>query len=155
METLGTLIKKVRKEKGLTLEQTSKLSDISRSYLSQIESNKKNPSAVYLRRLSDILDIPYSVLTKHTKNLNFIEQYNLEQISKEQHDNLISQIIPIDMNHLAELEAANDLKNLLNTDNKEKIYSPSFNGHILTKEESERALAMLHLLFPQYSKPAE
>ena len=38
------LIKEIRKEKGITLEQLSKMTNVSTSHINDIENNKKEPS---------------------------------------------------------------------------------------------------------------
>lgn len=38
------LIKEIRKEKGITLEQLSKMTGVSTSHINDIENNKKEPS---------------------------------------------------------------------------------------------------------------
>ncbi|WP_036179694.1 helix-turn-helix domain-containing protein [Ureibacillus massiliensis] len=157
-ESLGALLKKLRKEKELTLNQLSDLTGISQPYLSQLESNKRKPSAVYLHRISDVLDVPYSALIKLSGNPDFIDKYNSHQIKEGFPERIVSKIVPIDSDRLEALESATDLKVLLEQDalviKAEKI-KPSFNGHLLTEDEAERALAMLYLLFPQYKEPKE
>ena len=158
MSALGEKLRQLRKEKNLTLTQLSELTGISQPYLSQIESGKKNASAILLNKLSDALDIPYSVLIKLTGKENFIDKYNQQVLEQGKAEQYVSQVVPIDTVRLEALEAATDLQLLLQQDSitllAENI-KPSFNGHYLSKDESKRALAMLHLLFPQYSKPAK
>ncbi|WHH58444.1 helix-turn-helix domain-containing protein [Petroclostridium sp. X23] len=59
---LGEKIKKIRKEKNLTLKDISNLVGISISYLSDVENNRKNPSVESLTKISTALNIPTSVL---------------------------------------------------------------------------------------------
>lgn len=54
--TIGKLIKSLRKEKGLTLVELSKLSGVSNSYLSQVENDQFNPKPDILKKLSGPLD---------------------------------------------------------------------------------------------------
>lgn len=48
-----------------------------------------------------------------------------------------------------------DIKILLekNIKLKAEMIKPTFNGHILTNDEAERALAMFYILFPHYKEP--
>lgn len=156
MSSLGEKLKQLRKEKKLTLTQLSELTGISQPYLSQIEADKKNPSAVYLHKLSDSLEVPYSSLIKLTGKADFIDKYNQQVLEQGQSERYVSKVVPIDTVRLEALEAATDLQLLLQQESITLLAEnirPSFNGHYLSKEESERALAMLHLLFPQYSNP--
>jgi len=55
---------------------------------------------------------------------------------------------------LKALESSNELSILLgqySINLQAENIKPTLNGHELNKEECERALAMLHLLFPHYS----
>lgn len=157
-ESLGALLKKLRKEKEFTLNQLADLTGISQPYLSQLESNKRKPSAVYLHRISNVLDVPYSALIKLTGNPDFIDKYNSHQIKEGFPERMVSKVVPIDTDRLEALESASDLKVLLEQGSltiKAERIKPSFNGYLLTEDEAERALAMLYLLFPHYKEPKE
>jgi transcriptional regulator with XRE-family HTH domain len=55
---IGAVIRKARKAKHLTLQQVADASDLSVSYLSQIERSLLNPSVGTLKRIADALHIP-------------------------------------------------------------------------------------------------
>lgn len=59
---IGDIIKKYRKEKGLTQKELAEKSNISRSYLADLENNRYNPSLDVLKSISNSLNIPSSVL---------------------------------------------------------------------------------------------
>ena len=59
---LGSIIKKVRKQKGQTQEQFASLCGITQTYLSQIESNSKEPNLSTLKTISATLDVPLPIL---------------------------------------------------------------------------------------------
>lgn len=158
MSSLGSIIKQLRKEKKLTLNQLSNQTGISQPYLSQIESDKKNPSAVYLHKLSEVLDVPYSTLIKLNGKVDFIEKYNQQVVAHGKTEQLVNKVVPIDTVRLEALEDALDLNILLGQKSvnlQAENIKPSFNGNYLTEEESARALAMLYLLFPHYAKKSE
>ena len=73
MKVLNRL-RKVRKKSGLSLEQLSALSGISKSEISDIELGRKIPSQMTIILLSDSLDIPahhiFIFSFKH-KNVSF------------------------------------------------------------------------------------
>lgn len=55
---LGTNIKNIREKRGLTLSECARLSNVSKSYLSNIERNvNRNPSISILERLAKVLDV--------------------------------------------------------------------------------------------------
>lgn len=58
MKMLGQRIKKLRKERGATLKQVADASGLSQGYLSQIETDKVEPSIAMLRRLSSYYMVP-------------------------------------------------------------------------------------------------
>ncbi len=55
---LGSVLKKLREEKGLTQEQVAKQGGITKPYLSQLESGaRENPSLPVLKRLAKALGV--------------------------------------------------------------------------------------------------
>ena len=63
---LGNEIRKKRKQKKLTLKTLSKMTNISQSELSKIEKGEiRNPSNVFLYRLSKVLDMEYNDLLRY------------------------------------------------------------------------------------------
>lgn len=56
--SIGGVIRRARKEQGLTLQQVAQSSELSLSYLSQIERNLLNPSVGTLKRIAEALDLP-------------------------------------------------------------------------------------------------
>ncbi|EYT94599.1 helix-turn-helix domain-containing protein [Enterococcus mundtii] len=67
---IGDTLKKLRMIYGFTAKEMSAELEISPSYLSEIENNKKEPSLDILKKYSNILDIKLSSL------LLFSEQYS-------------------------------------------------------------------------------
>ncbi len=59
---LGNIIKKIRKQKGLTQSKLSSLCGITQTYLSQIESNSKEPNLSTLKKISQTLKLPLPIL---------------------------------------------------------------------------------------------
>ena len=63
---LGNKIREKRKQKKLTLKTLSKMTNISQSELSKIEKGEiRNPSNVFLYRLSKALDVEYNDLLRY------------------------------------------------------------------------------------------
>lgn len=59
---LGNQIKNIRKQKGLTQNEFASLCGITQTYLSQIESNSKEPNLSTLRVISEKLNVPLPIL---------------------------------------------------------------------------------------------
>lgn len=64
----GKHLQKLRKEKGLTQEKLSELSNIDRSYISDLERGLKNISIEKLEQLSKAFNIEIFELLKFKKN---------------------------------------------------------------------------------------
>lgn len=62
LRSLGATIRGSRQAAGLTLQQLAQKSNLSISYLSQVERNILTPSVSTLKRLADLLDIPATEL---------------------------------------------------------------------------------------------
>ena len=56
-ETIGTVIRHMRQEGGLTLKELADRAILSVVYLGEIERGKKYPSALVLERLASALDL--------------------------------------------------------------------------------------------------
>ncbi|MEE3808255.1 helix-turn-helix transcriptional regulator [Lysinibacillus fusiformis] len=141
---LGIALKQLRKEKGLTTNDLANLVGVSRSFLSQVETAKRNASTELLRKIAEAVDVSYVDLLKIAGHNDLIDLYNARFIdAKRQSSN--------ELIHLA-----SDMKVLLEQTNlliKAEQVRPTFNGHTLTPDEADRALAMLYLLFPHYKEP--
>ncbi len=59
---LGSIIKNIRKQKGQTQSEFALSCGITQTYLSQIESNSKEPNLSTLKLISDNLNIPLPIL---------------------------------------------------------------------------------------------
>lgn len=69
---LGDNIRKVRKEKGISINKLSKLSGVSLGYLSDLENNNaKNPTMDKLQSIADVLGIPVNELLSTEEKLDF------------------------------------------------------------------------------------
>lgn len=58
------LLKEIRKEKGISLQQLAKTTGISRSHLNYIEKNEKEPSLSMAVRIAQALNIKLEELYK-------------------------------------------------------------------------------------------
>lgn len=59
---LGAELKKSRETAGLTQEELAFQANVDRSYISQLENDKKSPTLEMLFRLCDVLEVKPSVL---------------------------------------------------------------------------------------------
>jgi XRE family transcriptional regulator, master regulator for biofilm formation len=89
----GNLLQKIRQEKGYSLNRLSKLTGISKSYLSLLERHiQKNPSIDIIEKIAKALDVGIHDLIaapkKKTKMLKVEINFAEDELSKEK----ISQI---------------------------------------------------------------
>jgi len=91
---LSDKLKKLRKDKGFTLESLAKAADVSKSYLWELENREvKNPSAQRLTSIADQLGVSLEFFLendsrepkeKHLDDAFFRGYKNLESTEKEQ-----------------------------------------------------------------------
>lgn len=81
--SIGKNIKKIRKERKLKQEELAKQIGISRSYLSDIENNRKNPSIKTIESLADKLNVTVFYLTTGKKMMADLSDSELREVGKE------------------------------------------------------------------------
>ena len=74
---IGEYIKKIREEKGLSINQLALYSDVSAAHISRIERGLREPSPEILKKLSQALKVPYEELMAAAGYLDEIEQNNI------------------------------------------------------------------------------
>lgn len=94
MKKFGEELRKLRKEKGLSIRKLSELSGVAHSYLSQVETSKRGiPKVETLERIATGLNIPsidllvqagYIDPTNYLKMKNEIEDIELSLSEQEQ-----------------------------------------------------------------------
>jgi transcriptional regulator with XRE-family HTH domain len=97
LQDLGTRVRSLRKERGLTLERLSELSGLSIGIVSQIERGRGNPSFTTLAQLAHGLDIPVGRL------MYVAEQNKSPVVRKEQRRRLDGHGLGVDDGGLYEL----------------------------------------------------
>jgi transcriptional regulator with XRE-family HTH domain len=75
---ISATLKKVRFERGLTLEDTSNLTGVSKAMLGQIERGESNPTISTLWKISTGLRVSFSELL--SSEINDYEPMNLEEL---------------------------------------------------------------------------
>ncbi|PIV52409.1 MAG: MerR family transcriptional regulator [Elusimicrobia bacterium CG_4_10_14_0_8_um_filter_37_32] len=68
MKIVGMNIKKIRKEKGITLGKLGSILDVSASFLSQVEVGRATPSLATLKKIADALQTTIGALVGETSN---------------------------------------------------------------------------------------
>lgn len=73
---IGDILKRTRTIYGYKASEMSELLQISKSYLSEIENNKKQPSLELLKRYSEIYDMKLSSLILLSENYDDASKHN-------------------------------------------------------------------------------
>ena len=147
------IIRKSRKEKNLTLTELANKTELTQGYLSNLENGNRKPSPEVLKKLSHELDISYSGLLDEAgyKELSKASRFAEAVSDFSDTEEVRDLVIRIDC-----LEKAMDIKTLLEQHDisfKTENIQPKYNGHVLTEQDRERILGMLHILFPEYQAP--
>ena len=66
---MGANIRRIRKEKKLTLKDVSAMTGLTESLISQIENEKANPSISSLMAIASVLNVPIGSFFEHDDNL--------------------------------------------------------------------------------------
>ena len=85
---IGSMISKIRKEKGITKTKLADLTEINIGHLTHIEKGERNPSHKALKSICSSLNIPYQQLlytydkqlSEEQKNLNYLEYISYNTI---------------------------------------------------------------------------
>jgi transcriptional regulator with XRE-family HTH domain len=54
---VGKNLRKIRKEKGISIERLSFISDVNKNYISDLERGSRNPTIIMLDRLAYALEV--------------------------------------------------------------------------------------------------
>jgi transcriptional regulator with XRE-family HTH domain len=66
---LGEELRKARMAAGMTQEQLAFAAGVDRTYISQLENDKRSPTLQFLFRLCDAMDIPTAVIVGRVDKL--------------------------------------------------------------------------------------
>lgn len=81
-ETLGTVLRRLRHERGLTLEEVAEATGISVAMLSRAEREQRVPSTEIVAALSGYYGVPPEVLERYAADLHYRSRTNPRQGSR-------------------------------------------------------------------------
>jgi transcriptional regulator with XRE-family HTH domain len=120
-------LKKLRKERNLTLRELAKLTNISFGYLGELENGKKRLNAETMDKLAKFYNVSYDYLLGRTKTKLISNNYSEEQVNQvlesdkfkdELENKVISLIQKLDKPKLETLESL--IQILINANNNDK-----------------------------------
>lgn len=92
---IGTVLKRVRFERGLTLEDASRLTGVSKAMLGQIERGESNPTISILWKISSGLRVTFSdLLTSETNNFDPISFDKLNPVFESEGKMILYDVFP-------------------------------------------------------------
>lgn len=92
---IGSVLKRVRFERGLTLEETSKLTKVSKAMLGQIERGESNPTISVLWKISTGLKISFSeILGSEVTNFEAISIDNIKPLYESDGKMILYDVFP-------------------------------------------------------------
>jgi XRE family transcriptional regulator, regulator of sulfur utilization len=84
---IGKAISSIRRERELSQTELAQRANLSNSYLSEIEANKRTPDLNVLKRIADALNVPIELL--------MIKAVNEQNISDPDQKRLAREIAPL------------------------------------------------------------
>ncbi|MBG9977239.1 helix-turn-helix domain-containing protein [Ruoffia tabacinasalis] len=79
---MGELIKKLRKEKGMTQAEFAKAIGISRNYLSEIENNKKSASEHILQKVIEVFGLATNYFKRSGKTESMTFEIKIKEVNR-------------------------------------------------------------------------
>lgn len=87
---IGQVLREARKNKSLTLKQVAETVDVTTGHISHLENNRMEPSIALLRKLSDVLDLPASLILRDQQQKVNVQVVRKSDRAKVQFSNLPS-----------------------------------------------------------------
>ena len=100
---LGDKIRKNRLEKGLNLKELASKTDLTASFLSQVERGLAEPSITSLRKIAEALDVPIFYFLLDDKSSNPVVRKNERKILKFPESQLVFELLSPDLNRQMEI----------------------------------------------------
>ena len=72
---IGDRVKRIRKEKKLSMTELAEKAGVAKSYLSSLERNiQVNPSVQFLEKIAKVLNVPLDALLHDTPEINYLDE---------------------------------------------------------------------------------
>lgn len=80
---IGTILKEQRKLKNLTIKDLSNATGISRSYISYIEHDKREPNFEVINKICNVLGLPLELILLKSVEIDKIKNKHLKEFYRE------------------------------------------------------------------------
>lgn len=103
---IGQKIRKKRVEKGMSLRQLAEKTDLTPSFLSQVERDLAEPSITSLRKISEALDVPIFYFLLNSEEHNPVVRASERKILNFPRSHLTFELLSPDLNRKMEVITA-------------------------------------------------
>ena len=147
-ENIGDYIRRIRNEKGISINELVKQSGVSKGYISQIENNKFSPSLDIVRKLSNALDTDFYELAWRA-GLYTDEEIEEVRYKRNYYDSMTPEEEAAYFERENQEMLIEEYRKQEYPDVKELLSQSTvfFGGKSLNNENRELAVKMLELLF--------
>lgn len=104
IDVIGKNLQALRKERGLSLEKVSVLTDVSKGMLAQIERGDSIPTVTTLWKIAKGLKVSFSsLITQQQKSIKVIRNQDIQTVTEEDGKYRVHNIVPFSPEKLFEL----------------------------------------------------
>ena len=104
IDVIGQNLQVLRKERGLSLEKVSTLTDVSKGMLAQIERGDSIPTVTTLWKIAKGLKVSFSsLITQQQKAMKVIKKADIQTVTEEDGAYRVHNIVPFSPEKLFEL----------------------------------------------------
>lgn len=103
---LGQKIRKKRMEKGMSLKDLAEKTDLTASFLSQVERDLAEPSITSLRKIADALEVPIFYFLLNNDHTSPVVRKNERKTLKFPESNLVYELLSPDLSKQMEVMMA-------------------------------------------------
>ncbi len=94
---IGNNIRKIRRERGLSLEQMAELTGVSKAMIGQIERGDSNPTVAILWKIANGIKVSFSSLVEKPANqVSIIHYKNVQPVQEDSGKYIVYPIFPFD-----------------------------------------------------------
>lgn len=88
-------LKRIRKERGLSLDKTAKLTEVSKAMLAQIERGDSVPTVTTLWKIANGLKISFSsLISQQTSPIQVIKKQDMNLVTEEENHYRVYTVVP-------------------------------------------------------------
>lgn len=129
---IGKNLQTIRKERGLSLDKTAKITEVSKAMLAQIERGDSIPTVTTLWKIATGLKVSFSsLISQQTRPIRVIKKQDRQPVTEEENHYRVHTIVPFSPEKQFEVFAVE-----LDPGNEQKSspHNPGVEEHVFVKE---------------------